>query len=310
MATFIQLKRIDNYGHMYYLIDITIKPTFGLASSCGPSRDPKLAAWYMSNFCVQIKEDRNDDYPRLHEYQHSPTNEIGSVELTSTSGFNLSAGPTLNPVPPFASLSSTVGYSESTTQTTKAENFNCTYIQKIADDGVPVMEWQVELAHYLEERGILVGTVKPAKFYWVDSRGHSVGSIPKDAMNIVEKTFTQSYIFEAIGGDELKQLTYDFDISGCCTAQFSGHSGGPLDVKIDEVTLRNSAELLQAYKGKKGSNAYNLKPPLRTDAQGNIVDVNLNPNNLNRISAVQNRKVRIEILPANMALKISDISPQ
>jgi len=169
----------------------------------------------------------------LHEHQHYPTNEIGSVEFTSTSGFNLSAGPTLNPAPPFASLSSTVGYSESTSQTTKADNFKCKYTNH--------SEWHVMLAHYLKTKGILVRLVTPVKFNWVDSpHGHPVASIPEDAMRIVEKTFTQSYVFEVKDGDELQELTYKFSICGHCDAQFSDEWDRTQLVLVDSGHERNN----------------------------------------------------------------------
>jgi hypothetical protein len=59
LPTHVQLRRISDYAHSYYLIELKINASFGITpSSSGNMRDPKVASWYLNAFRLSIYDTR------------------------------------------------------------------------------------------------------------------------------------------------------------------------------------------------------------------------------------------------------------
>jgi len=284
LSTRVQLKQIDNYGSVLYLLEITVDPSFGLTSSAGPSRDPKVAGWFLNSFTLQIKDDTpyaavTKDYktPCLIAYNHSPSNEISEISISSTEGTSFSVGSQLTPAPPYASLSATVGFESSRQSTTTAKNFNCTYIQFPGRNTFPYAEWKVELSHFLRKKRTKNSAKVPKleSFFCSDDTKRPLQHVPKEALMLLGKVFVQSYVFEPAPKAAPGTLyTYNLSIVGNSIAQFSAAPGnGELATRVYEdctsTTPANAA------------------------------------NSVRRIEAIQRTRIMVSVVPENMQIFVT-----
>jgi len=280
----VHLKRIDNYGHVYYIVEITTIPLFGLVPSSGPSSF-NSCGWYMGKFTLEIKDARvastidlfTPSAPKLYSYEYEPTNEIGGISVSSSTGWNASAGPTLGPAPPFASLSATVGFSDERSSTTKMDNLQCTYLQLPAPTGVPITSWQIELAYFLRRLHVRdkIHTPKIESFYWSNSTPRTLSHIPKEAMRLLKKKFMQSYMFEETTENQGGRYSFEFIITATAYGFHSGHPG-------------DGNNILYVYE----NGTTQLKSVTGTPE---------------RIAAVQRTRVRVDLVPSKMEITVTKI---